>query len=319
MLERGIGDDCALLRSAYDLVTTDASVEGVHFSLDLMTVADAAYRCLASNLSDMAAMGAVPGAFTLVLGLRPDLEESAIVGAIEALKACIAAHKLDACWLVGGDVVRSATTFFSVTLLGTRPQWPLVYRKGAMPDDLLLHIGELGRSGAGLALLRSGKAVPHKGSGAFWRNEASWGPWAPFVKAFCRPQALTQMGPALAKAGLAHAMMDSSDGLMMDLPRLLSQSTCGGIVDLDAFQPDPALLSAANCLSLDARDWMLSGGEDFGLIVAASRLDLDSIRDMAYDFGLPCRVIGRCTEGLTLNWMANGQMVVPNDHSFYHA
>ena len=116
----GIGDDCAVLARGERLVTTDASVEGVHFDVAWMTLADAAYRCLTSNLSDVAAMGGEPGCFTLALGLRPDLGFDEIRGAIGAMRQCVEEHGLSRCALVGGDVVRSGDVFGDDAWRGSR-------------------------------------------------------------------------------------------------------------------------------------------------------------------------------------------------------
>ena len=131
ILARGIGDDCAVFCRGQRLISTDASIEGVHFNLDWMTPGDAAYRCLSSNISDIAAMGAEPGVFTMALGLPGEMAFDDIRGIFLNLKQCIADHGLDGCWLVGGDVVRSPVLMFSITILGELPPWPIVCRNGA--------------------------------------------------------------------------------------------------------------------------------------------------------------------------------------------
>lgn len=302
----GIGDDCAVLCDGLVLLTTDASVEGVHFDLSWMTAADAAYRCMTSNVSDVAAMGAFAGPFSLALGLPPGMSDDDILSVIEAFRRCIDDHGLRDCWLIGGDVVRSPVLMFSVTVLGKRPSWPMVYRSGACPGHRILALGHLGMSAAGLALCQRnmhGDGLPE---------------YAPFLKTFRRPLALTQLGPALAREGLVSAMMDTSDGVRMDLPRLLAQSGCGAEIEISAFEPSAELLALGQTLGVDPRDWMVCGGEDFGLLMTAEAKYVKRIERLAHEHGVPCFDIGICTASRAVNWLEQGQQSLRMDQSFFH-
>ena len=300
----GIGDDCAVLARGERLVTTDASVEGVHFDVAWMTLADAAYRCLTSNLSDVAAMGGEPGCFTLALGLRPDLGFDEIRGAIGAMRQCVEEHGLSRCALVGGDVVRSAVAMFSVTMLGEVPEWPVVTRAGARAGDVIAVLGDPGYAAAGLELCRRGRA-----------GESSW---SRFVEAFRRPRAQVVLGPLLARVRLVTAMMDTSDGIMTDLPRMLKSSGCGAELDVGAFVPDAAMAALGCELGMDPLGWMASGGEDFGLLVTADPCHVCALERAALEYGVRCRVIGRCTAERRLCWLKGGREVAMEDASFSH-
>lgn len=302
----GIGDDCAVLCDGLVLLTTDASVEGVHFDLSWMTAADAAYRCMTSNVSDVAAMGAYAGPFSLALGLPPTMSEADILSVIEALKTCISDHGLEDCWLIGGDVVRSPSLMFSVTVLGKRPSWPLVYRSGARPGHHILLVGNPGMSAAGLEVCRRGL---HTGDCAGYR---------PFLEAFRRPKALTELGPLLAREGWVSAMMDTSDGVKTDLPRLLTQSGCGADLEVERFEPSQAMMRLGQELGVDARDWMMCGGEDFGLLMTTEPKYVKMIKCVAHEHGVSCYDIGICTSFSGLRWFEGETLSRRADLSFLH-
>ena len=306
---RGIGDDCAVLRDGNVLITTDASVEGVHFDLHWMTPAQAAWRCLASNVSDVAAMGASAGPFTLALCLPPSMPFEDIEAMAQAMRDCIDAHGLPDCWLVGGDVVRAPMLAFSVTVLGMRPPWPVVMRTGARPGDAVVVFGNPGYAAAGLEIC--------------WRglHRAGQSPetWAePFVRAFCTPVALTRLGPELARRQIAAAMMDTSDGIRTDLPRLLRESGCGARIDVARLVPDEALARAAETLAADPVAWMLDGGEDFGLIATCHRDMIEAARECATQCGVAMHVIGECVPGQGVEWLEGEKPCTRPDTSFSH-
>ena len=309
---KGIGDDCAVIdlsgaNKGLALITTDASVENVHFNLNWMTLADAAYRCMTSNISDIAAMGAYGGPFTLALGLNPNLTIDEIREAIDAIRQCIEDHGLTKCWLVGGDVVRSDHTFFSITLLGNQPEWPVVYRNGAKPGDTILAIGNIGMSAAGLDILTK------------QRNDSKHTDlFAPFIQAFKRPVSCAELGPELAKNKLATAMMDISDGIQTDLPRLLKQSQCGAEIQLEAFNPSHEMKQVAQILQANPVEWMTCGGEDFGLIMTCKEKNVIKIQDMATQFQVPCHIIGKCRTQTGVLWKLNGNTIEMKNKGFVH-
>ncbi len=300
----GIGDDCACICANQRLISTDASIEGVHFDLNWMSLADAAYRCLASNISDVAAMGAYAGPFTLALGLPPDLAFDQIEQAIAALKKCIEDHGLDKCWLIGGDVVRSPFAFFSITILGDLPKWPFVTRNGAHPGDLIYVAGNIGYAAAGLEICR---------------RKLSFAPeFEPFLNAFKRPMALTDFGPQIAQNHLASAMMDLSDGIFCDLPRLTSQSHIGAIIQTADLRPSAELESLAQNLGVPPIDWMICGGEDFGLLITIPPQNQQTFESLASACRIPHQKIGICTSQPDIQWMNGNRPIQICDRSFSH-
>lgn len=304
----GIGDDCAQLVDHLTLITTDASIEGVHFNLDWMTPGDAAYRCLTSNLSDVAAMGAHAAAFTMALGLRPDLSFDAVRDIIAGLKQCLRDHGMTHCSLVGGDVVRSPVVMFSITMLGETPPWPIVTRQGANPGDFIGVLGRIGHAGLGLELCQRGYHRDENPSSKI------------FLNAFRRPLCLAHLGPELAQAHCLSAMMDTSDGIMTDLPRLLKASGCGATVELDRFCPEPEMIRTAERCHVDARTLMVCGGEDFGLLFTCRENNLKTIRHAAACSNVPFILFGQCTPTAPgrILWTDHGKPTHPVNRSFSH-
>ncbi len=307
----GIGDDCAQLAHPGALVTTDASVEGVHFDLAYVSLAEAAYRCLASNLSDIAAMGAYTTGWTLALGLKPSFDFKDIVDAIHALKQCLLDHQLPDAWLVGGDVVCAPNAIFSITAWGecraNEKTWSCITRSGAKVGDNIAVFGWPGRAAVGLKCLMT-------------TNRAQCLD-LPTTQAFLHPRALTQLGPALAQAGLVSAMMDTSDGVYTDLPRLIAQSHVGAIVDIDAFQNDDAIQDALKQLDVNAPNQDLSqifGGEDYGLLATLPPNKVDWARKLAYSNNVPMTLIGVITDSKELIWRQNKMQIRLKDQSFKH-
>ena len=300
----GIGDDCACICDNQRLISTDASIENVHFDLNWMTLADAAYRCLTSNISDVAAMGAYAGPFTLALGLPPTLAFDQIHDAIAALRQCIDDHCLPNCWLVGGDVVRSPFAFFSITILGNLPEWPFVTRNGAQPGDLIYVAGNPGYAAAGLEICRQTRPYQPE--------------FKPFLNAFKRPLALTSFGPIIAQNRLATAMMDLSDGIFCDLPRLAAQSHIGAIIQTQNLVPSLELESLAKTLGIPPLDWMICGGEDFGLLVTVAPNHQHDFEILADSCHIPHQKIGICTSQPDIQWMNGNDPIQICDHSFSH-
>lgn len=286
----GTGDDCAVLAApdARYCVSTDLLVEGRHFSTDWSGPQEIGARAAAQNLADVAAMGARPVALVVGLVLPPATPPAWVQDlACGMARACGRAGA----GIVGGDLSAGESLVIAVTAHGDLEGRPPVLRSGARPGEMLVHVGTLGRSAAGLALLSAGVDDPDR---AGTREGAPpWGGLAERARAAAR-QALSVFrvpapplaaGPALADAG-ATAMMDVSDGLLRDAGRMAAASRVriditdigvgepagvrdGAGGDMAALEPVARLLegspAAAHAL---ARRWVLTGGEDHGLLAA---------------------------------------------------
>lgn len=256
----GPGDDAAVVAAPDGrvVVSTDVLVEGEDFRRDWSTGADVGWKAAAQNLADIAAMGAVPTALVVGLAAPGHLPVAWAEDLARGLAAACGAHGVG---VVGGDLSAAAQVVVSVTVLGDLAGRSPVRRDGARPGDVVAVAGTLGRSAAGLALLLAGR--PEDG--------------ADLVAAHLRPRPPLAAGPAAALAG-ATAMIDVSDGLVLDLSRVAAAS--GVAMDLDrsalAVHVDP-LVGPLSRLAAGGGDGaldrgrrealraVLSGGEDHAL------------------------------------------------------
>lgn len=259
----GPGDDAAVLRApdARVVVTTDVLVEGRHFRLDWSSGEDVGWRAAVQNLADVAAMGASPTGLVVALVVPPTTP----VSWAEGLARGLAAACPDGAGVVGGDLSGGEQVVVSVTALGDLGGRAPVLRSGARPGDVVAHAGVRGRSAAGHAWLAAGRAAPEPGPDGSSDLDAAV---RAAVLGYRRPVSPLRAGPLAADAG-ASAMLDVSDGLLRDAGRLARAS--GVVVHLeepaDVFGDDLAALGpVARALGLDARSWVLAGGEDHGLL-----------------------------------------------------
>jgi thiamine-monophosphate kinase len=282
----GIGDDGAVLNpdpANQQVQVIDTLVEGVHFPEDT-TPADIAYRAVAVNLSDIAAMGARPRWMTLALTMN-DANEQWVEAFAKGLFE--AADKFDVA-LVGGDTTRGAAITVTVTITGEVPPDSALLRSGARPGDAIFVTGTLGDAAAGLSLMQRGELDGE------------------LVQRFLRPTPRIDIGTALV--GRASAAIDISDGLAGDLSKLLTASGVGGEIHLDKLPLSDAL---RNCASADQQfEWATCGGDDYELCFTADEAvvtDIDGITR-----------IGRITEGCDLKCMLDGDVVEIDVSGYRH-
>lgn len=211
-----IGDDCAILKAApgtETLVTTDFSLEGVHFRREWHPADCVGHRCLTRGLSDIAAMGGTPYAAFLSLAMPPELPQRWADQFFDGLLRL--AHQAGVT-LAGGDVSQSpAGVMADITVLGTVAEGKAIRRGGAHPGDRIYVSGELG---APVALLEQLYANPTR------RLRATSFP------AHFYPQPQLKLARYLADKQVPSAMIDISDGLSIDLQRLCRASGCGAVV-----------------------------------------------------------------------------------------
>ena len=250
----GIGDDCALLQPTAGCqlaISTDMLVEGRHF----FAGADAeslGHKALAVNLSDLAAMGAAPLAFTLALAL-PTADPVWLAGFSRGLLALADLH---GCHLIGGDTTRGPLNI-CITVFGELPAGVALRRDAALPDDDLWVSGSLGDARLALAALRHEEAA-----GAILALSA-----ADLQQAALRlHRPMPRLALGMALRGIAHAAIDISDGFAGDLAHVLARSRCGASVDVDALPAGPILQRMPPTLR---RDWCLAGGDDYELCFTA--------------------------------------------------
>lgn len=243
----GPGDDAAVL-SASDgrvVATTDVLVENVHFRLDWSTPHQVGRKAIAVNLSDIAAMGAVPTGVLVGLGCAPDMPTSVV----DELSAGMWEESgRVGIGLVGGDMVTAKVLTISVTALGDLQGREPVRRSGARPGDVVAFAGRLGWAAAGLAVLGRGFRSPVAVVGAQRVPEPPYG-----------------AGPQAADAG-ATAMVDTSDGLLADVGHIAEASQVAVDIRTEWLEVPQRLTEVASALGADARHWVLTGGEDQALL-----------------------------------------------------
>lgn len=253
-LRLGIGDDAALFDLApgeTNVVTTDLLVEDVHFRLRTTTAFDLGHKALAVNLSDLAAMGARPLAAFVSLALPPTLPLAFVDDFYAGLRALA---KKTGTAIGGGDLSESpGPLFINLTLCGALDPAQALLRSGAKPGAGLWVLGPLGLSRAGLFALEGGHKAPQA-----------------LLDAHLRPLPLLAAGRALAESGLCQAAMDVSDGLVGDLGKLCAASGLGAEIELARLPVPPVLAHFCAKHALDARDYVLHGGEDYALLLALS-------------------------------------------------
>ena len=247
---RDLRDDAALLDGF--VITHDALAEGVHF-FETDPPASVGWKLVAVNLSDLAAKGAEPAGALLSLPLSDaDWDR----GFLDGIEAACESYDLP---LIGGDTIRlppEAPRVYGLTAIG-RAAERTPSRAGGSPGDKLWITGVLGDSAAGLALLEANA----KATGAL-------------IDVYRRPIPLLQMGRSLAAS--ASAMMDVSDGLLIDLERLCSASGCGAEVDLESLPLSSAFV-AERGKHRAARLFAATGGDDYALLAALPG-DIDPVR-----------------------------------------
>lgn len=268
----GIGDDCALIAppaGSQLAISTDMLVEGRHFFADVDPAA-LGHKALAVNLSDLAAMGAQPHAFTLALAL-PRADEAWLAGFSDGLFALASRH---GCALVGGDTT-SGPLNLCITVFGDVPHGMALRRDAARPGDDIWVSGTLGDARAGLGLLRGEWQAPDAAAAADWR------------RALERPEPRIALG--LALRGVAHAALDISDGLAGDLMHILRRSRVRAVVDADAVPCSDALRALPDAAR---RQCALAGGDDYELCFTAPPSARDALAAIAQRVQVPLTRIG---------------------------
>ncbi|WLI78783.1 thiamine-phosphate kinase [Kosakonia sp. H02] len=294
-VETGIGDDCALLNVPEKqtlAISVDTLVAGNHFLPDI-DPADLAYKALASNLSDLAAMGADPAWLTLALTL-PEADETWLQTFSDSLFEQISYYDMQ---LIGGDTTRGPLSM-TIGIHGYVPAGRAMKRSGARPGDWIYVTGTPGDSAAGLAILQNRLTV----------NDTEHAEY--LLKRHLRPTPRVLHGQALRN--LATSAIDLSDGLISDLAHVLNASGCGARIDLDALPFSDAVLRHVE--PEQALRWALSGGEDYELCFTVPELNRGALDVAIGHLGAPFTCIGQISadvEGLhftragkavTLDW-----------------
>jgi thiamine-monophosphate kinase len=294
----GVGDDCALLAPGAGMqlaVSSDMLVEGRHF---LPTVAPAllGHKALAVNLSDLAACGAKPLAFTLALAM-PRVDEKFLDGFATGLLALADEH---GCELIGGDTTQGPLNI-CITVFGEVPSGAALLRSGAQVGDDIYVSGTVGDARLALEAFRGTLALPgHQFDAVRIAME--------------QPQPRITLG--LALQGLASSAIDVSDGLLGDLAHILRRSDVGATVEVDAVPRSATLREQSLAVQ---RTCTLAGGDDYELVFTAAPQHAEQVAAAARIAGVAATRFGRIEAPAGLRLVdAAGRDVAHTFASFDH-
>lgn len=273
-VETGIGDDCALLNIPEKqtlAISTDTLVAGNHFLPDIDPT-DLAWKALAVNLSDLAAMGADPAWLTLALTL-PDVDEAWLEAFSDGLFELLNYYDMQ---LIGGDTTRGPLSM-TLGIHGYVPVGRALKRSGAKPGDWIYVTGTPGDSAAGLAILQNRLQVADA-------TDADY-----LLQRHLRPTPRILQGQALRD--LASAAIDLSDGLISDLGHIVNASSCGARVNVEALPYSTAL--SQHVEPEQALRWALAGGEDYELCFTVPEINRGALDVALGNLGAAFTCIGQ--------------------------
>jgi len=279
-LRVGIGDDAAIVASkaGYEsILTCDWFLEGTHFLRDKHPADSVGWKSLARALSDVAAMGGLPRHFLLSLALPETHLGQWLDGFFEGLRR--ASRKFH-CYLAGGDTSKRREILINITVVGQVPSGRALLRSGAQPGDVLYVSGRLGAAELGLNLIRRKRSSVGK-------NDRS-------LKKHLYPEPRLALGSWLREKRLASGMMDLSDGLSSDLPRLCQASGVGARIEASRL-PTVQLSPADQKRGLSPLLLALHGGDDYELLFSVPRRRAKSMPSSWH--GVPLTAIGEMTRG----------------------
>ncbi|WP_315568020.1 thiamine-phosphate kinase [Haemophilus parahaemolyticus] len=290
-----VGDDCAItsIPRGYQLaITTDTLVEGTHF-LPSISPTDLAYKSVAVNLSDLAAMGATPAWVSLALTL-PEIKEEWLAEFSQSLFAILERYGVS---LIGGDTTKGPLSI-TLTAQGFLPENQGLFRHQAKAGDWIFISGFLGDSAAGLDLLLQNRKI---------ENESD----RYFIQRHLHPTPRVELG--LALRSFSCCALDISDGLLADLEHILECSQVGAEIYLENLP-----FSRHLCIQYEqtqAEKFALTGGEDYELCFTVSEEKREEMEQVLRLQGIKVTCIGKIlpqTSGLNL--LKNGEKVTLPEH-----
>jgi len=294
----GIGDDCAVLRlppGHEALLTTDFTLEGIHFRRDWHSPESIGHRCLTRGLSDIAAMGGEPVAAFLSLALPRKLPQAWVDRFLDGLLKLAKRYGVT---LAGGDTAESPDGVLAdIVVLGSVPKGKAILRSGAKPGDRIFISGELGGSAAAVKLMQERpkrRLNPRKYRRHFF------------------PEARLELGRILRERGIASAMIDTSDGFSTDLDHICKVSGVGAEIK-SGMIPRAVVGRPGREVELSLA---LHGGEDYELLFTAP----PGKRVPAQIAGLPITQVGHITRGrqvLSMNDSGVGYALQPQGWEYF--
>lgn len=293
--EVSIGDDAAVINPGNQrvVITTDVLAEGVHFNLGYVPLKHLGYKAVVINLSDIAAMNAVPTQILVSLAISNRFPVEALEEIYAGIALACKRYKVD---LVGGDTTSSNSGLvMSITAIGLENSENIVKRNGAKPNDLLVVTGDLGGAYLGLQILEREHAV-------FLANpnmQPEMEGYDYILEKQLKPEARTDVKKILEELGVKPtSMIDVSDGLSSEILHLSDQSKVGFRLYEEKIPMDSLTISTADELNLNPAMCAMNGGEDYELLFTVAPEDFEKIRNHP-DFS----IIGHAVEADQGNYL----------------
>ena len=271
----GVGDDAAVVKCNDKnlVVSTDMLVEGVHFNLAYTPLKHLGYKAVVVNLSDIAAMNAIPTQITVSVAVSNMFPVEALEELYEGIQTACSYYKVD---LVGGDTTSSTSgLIISVTAIGFADSKNLVYRNGAKPNDLLVVTGDIGGAYMGLQVLERENEVFKVNP----NNQPDLSMYTYIVERQLKPEARIDIVKLLEKLDVKPtSMIDISDGLSSEVIHLCKKSKTGVDLFENKIPLDPQVISTCEEFNIDSTTIALSGGEDYELLMTIDQKDYHKIK-----------------------------------------
>jgi thiamine-monophosphate kinase len=276
---KGVGDDCAVVEYTQDkylLITVDMMVEDDHFSLAWHTPFQVGRKLMESNVSDILATGGSPKWAFLSLSLKTDTTVEFMEELYRGIYDSADRHEVS---LIGGDTTHGSEMTLSLTVIGEIDKSMLRLRSDAIPGDFICVTGTLGKSEAGLRLLKRGVKDG-------------------YVQGHLEPHCRTRE-EAIAIARYAHAMIDVSDGLGSEVRHICEESGTGARIDGERIPISNDTLQAAQILKEEPQEYALYGGEDFELVFTIPPENIAKLKEEFSDFTVVGKILSK-SEGYYL-------------------
>ncbi len=280
-VDLGIGDDSAICNAHGKrlAISTDTLIAGVHFFKNADS-SDIAYKALAVNLSDIAAMGAVPKWFSLALTI-PKIDELWLTGFSNTLQSLANEHNIS---LIGGDTT-CGNLSISITIIGLLPIEKALLRSGAKLGDKIFVSNTIGDAGLALLLLKQNKPITKQ-----------------LLDALNKPKPQSELG--LELINIANSCIDISDGILADLGHILDSSSVGAVIDIAKI---PLSIDVKNYLTKTNNYQILTKGDDYQLLWTVSYENIANMKKLGNKFNFS--EIGIITKGKTLKVVKNSKPV----------
>jgi len=271
----GVGDDAAIINTGtHQVISTDMLLEGVHFDLSYAPLAHLGFKAVAVNVSDIAAMNAIPKQITVSIGISNRFSVEAVDMFYKGVQAACEKYKVD---LIGGDTTSSSSGMvISVTAVGEQKEEKITKRSGASINDIVCVTGDLGGAFIGLNVLEREKQV-------FKANpdmQPQLDKYDYIVQRQLKPDARMDIIHELTELNITpSSMIDISDGLASELLHLSNHSKMGFAIYEDKLPIDKQTYDTAYEFKIDPTTCALNGGEDYELLFTISQADHEKLKN----------------------------------------